>query len=201
MSDVAPGKCKSGLSSVETGLNVVVWSLPTGLNSSRCSACKRHGRIGASSLRHGVEINRRAIPQRSVLARAARAAPPSANQSQPFASTGTIGAAPENLPPVADRSRVVKQGSEISGDVRYLATPGHSPAHASILFASSLHHREWTPLFDYDPARTINSREAILDRVATAGIMAMGYHFPLPAIGHIVKHDGAYRWEAVDGAW
>ena len=66
---------------------------------------------------------------------------------------------------------------------------------------TSLLHRKWTPIFDYDPARPINSRKAILDRVATDGIMAMGYHFPFPAIGHVVKHDRAYRWEAAHWAW
>ena len=82
---------------------------------------------------------------------------------------GTIGAARENLPPVADRSRFVKQGGEITSGVHYVAAPGHSPSHASILFASgkeqfmhmgdiahnpvtSLQHPEWTPIFDYDPA-------------------------------------------------
>ena len=131
---------------------------------------------------------------------------------------GTIGAARENLPPVADRSRFVKQGGEITGGVHYIAAPGHSPSHASILFASgkeqfmhmgdiahnpvtSLQHPEWTPIFDYDPAGAITSRKAILDRVATDGIMAMGYHFPFPGIGHVVKHDKAYRWEAVRWAW
>ena len=130
----------------------------------------------------------------------------------------TIVAARENLPPVADRSRFVKQGGEITSGVHYVAAPGHSPSHASILFASgkeqfmhmgdiahnpvtSLQHPEWTPIFDYDPAQAINSRKAILDRVATNGIMAMGYHFPFPAIGHVVKHDKAYRWEAVHWAW
>jgi glyoxylase-like metal-dependent hydrolase (beta-lactamase superfamily II) len=130
---------------------------------------------------------------------------------------GTIGAARENLPPVADRSRFVKQGGEITSGVHYIAAPGHSPSHASILFASgkeqfmhmgdiahnpvtSLQHPEWTPIFDYDPARAINSRKAILDRVATDGIMAMGYHFPFPGIGHVVKHDKAYRSEDVHRA-
>src|SRR5208282_1833235 len=49
---------------------------------------------------------------------------------------GTIAAARENLPPIADRSRFVKQGGEITSGVHYIAAPGHSPSHASILFAS-----------------------------------------------------------------
>jgi glyoxylase-like metal-dependent hydrolase (beta-lactamase superfamily II) len=131
---------------------------------------------------------------------------------------GTIAAARENLPPVADRSRFVKQGGEITSGVHYIASPGHSPSHASILFASgneqfvymgdiahnpvtSLQHLDWTPVFDYEPAQAIKSRKAILERVATDRVMVMGYHFPFPAIGHVVRHDTAYHWEAAQWAW
>jgi hypothetical protein len=31
--------------------------------------------------------------------------------------------------------------------------------------------------------------------------MAMGYHFPFPGIGHVVRHDPAYRWEAAQWVW
>jgi glyoxylase-like metal-dependent hydrolase (beta-lactamase superfamily II) len=127
-------------------------------------------------------------------------------------------AAAENLPSVADRSRFVKHGGEIISGVHYIAAPGHSPFHAAILFASgkeqfmhmgdiahnpvtSLQHPDWTPLFDHEPAQAIKSRKAILDRVATDRVMAMGYHFPFPAIGHVVRHDKAYRWEAAQWAW
>src|SRR3981189_1276531 len=131
---------------------------------------------------------------------------------------GTIGAARENLPPIADRSRFVRQGGEITSGVHYVAAPGHSPSHATILFTSgkdhfmhmgdiahnpvtSLQHPDWTPVFDYDPVQAIKSRKAILDRVATDGGMAMGYHFPFPAIGHVVRHGTAYHWEAAQWAW
>ena len=48
---------------------------------------------------------------------------------------GTIAAA-ENLPLVADRSRFVKQGGEITSGAHYVRAPGHSPFHAAILFTS-----------------------------------------------------------------
>jgi glyoxylase-like metal-dependent hydrolase (beta-lactamase superfamily II) len=129
-----------------------------------------------------------------------------------------IVAAQENLPPVADRSRFVKQGGEITSGVHYVAAPGHSPSHASILFTSgkeqfmhmgdiahnpvtSLQHPNWTPVFDYEPAQAIKSRKAILDRVATDRLMVMGFHFPFPAIGHVVRRDTAYHWEAAQWAW
>src|SRR3984893_15235880 len=82
---------------------------------------------------------------------------------------GTIGAARENLPPIADRSRFVRQGGEITSGVHYVAAAGPSPPPASILFTSgneqlmhmgdiahnpvtSLQHPDWTPVFDYEPA-------------------------------------------------
>jgi glyoxylase-like metal-dependent hydrolase (beta-lactamase superfamily II) len=127
-------------------------------------------------------------------------------------------AAAENLPPVADRSRFVKPGGEIISGVHYIAAPGHSPSHAAILFASdreqfmhmgdiahnpvtSLQHPDWTPVFDYDPVQAIKSRKAILDRVATDRVMVMGYHFPFPAIGHVVRNGTAYHWEAAQWTW
>jgi glyoxylase-like metal-dependent hydrolase (beta-lactamase superfamily II) len=131
---------------------------------------------------------------------------------------GTIDAARDNLPPVANRTRFVKQGGEIASGVNYVAAPGHSPSHSAILFTSgneqfmhmgdiahnpvtSLQHPDWTPIFDYDPAQAIKSRKAILDRVATDRIKVMGYHFPFPALGHVVPHDTAYHWEAEQWAW
>jgi glyoxylase-like metal-dependent hydrolase (beta-lactamase superfamily II) len=127
-------------------------------------------------------------------------------------------AAAENLPPVAERSRLVKDGGEITTGVHYVAAPGHSPSHAAILFTSgkeqfmhmgdiahspvtSLQHPDWTPVFDYDPTQAIKSRKAILDRVSTDGVMAMGYHFPFPAIGHVVRYGTAYHWESAQWTW
>jgi glyoxylase-like metal-dependent hydrolase (beta-lactamase superfamily II) len=127
-------------------------------------------------------------------------------------------AAAENLPPIADRSRFVKQGGEITSGVYYITAPGDSPSHAAILFTSgteqfmhmgdiahnpvtSLQHPGWTPVFDYEPALAIKSRKAILDRVATDRLMVMGYHFPFPALGHVVRYDAAYRWEPIQWAW
>jgi len=31
--------------------------------------------------------------------------------------------------------------------------------------------------------------------------MVMGYHFPFPAIGHVVRRDAAYHWEGAQWAW
>jgi hypothetical protein len=51
-----------------------------------------------------------------------------------------------------------------------------------------------------ESAQAIKSRKAILDRVAIVRVMMIGYHFPFPAIGHVVRHDTAYHWEAAQWA-
>jgi hypothetical protein len=45
------------------------------------------------------------------------------------------------------------------------------------------------------------ARRAILNRVATDRIMVLGYHFPFPALGHVVRRNTAYHWEAAQWAW
>jgi glyoxylase-like metal-dependent hydrolase (beta-lactamase superfamily II) len=131
---------------------------------------------------------------------------------------GTIRAAKEQLPPVANRVHGVKQDGEIVPGVHFVSAPGHSPAHAAILFSSgsdqfmyladvahhpvtSLQHPEWKPVFDYDPELSIKTRKSFLDRAATDRLTVMAYHFPFPAIGHVVKQQQAFRWEPVQWTW
>jgi len=76
----------------------------------------------------------------------------------------------------------------------YMGDIAHNPV-------TSLQLTDWTPVFDYEPARAIKSRKAILDRVATDRVMVMGCHFPFPRIGHVVRYDTAYHWEPAQWAW
>jgi len=32
-------------------------------------------------------------------------------------------------------------------------------------------------------------------------LLAMGYHFPFPALGHVVKQGHAYRWVPIQWVW
>lgn len=129
-----------------------------------------------------------------------------------------VAAAKENLPPVAARCRFVKQGGEITSGVRYVPAPGHTPSHAAIHFSSGsaqflhmadvvhntvtgLQHPAWKPVFDHDPDLAIETRKAVLDRVATDRVMVMATHFAFPAVGHVVKHAQAFRWEPTRWTW
>jgi glyoxylase-like metal-dependent hydrolase (beta-lactamase superfamily II) len=131
---------------------------------------------------------------------------------------GIVSAAKDNLPPIASRSRFVKQGGEIATGVSYVAAPGHSPSHAAILFTSKseqflfmadvvhhpitgIQHPEWTPVFDHDPALAVRTRRSMLDRVASERLLAMAYHFPFPALGHVARQGQTYRWVPIQWVW
>jgi len=51
------------------------------------------------------------------------------------------------------------------------------------------------------PRKRSSRARSFLDRVAADQVMVMGYHFPFPAIGHVVRRDTPYHWEAAQWAW
>jgi glyoxylase-like metal-dependent hydrolase (beta-lactamase superfamily II) len=130
---------------------------------------------------------------------------------------GTIWAAKTSLPPIRDKVQLVKPDGEVAHGVHLIAAPGHSYAHSAVLFASGgdqlihlgdvanvvmgLQRPDWSTVFDYDSERAIKTRKSLLDRVATDRTLAMGYHYPFPAVGHIEKFNGAYRWYAAEWTW
>lgn len=130
---------------------------------------------------------------------------------------GTIWAAKTNLPPIKDKVQLVKADGEVVHGVHLIAAPGHSYAHSAVLFASGsdqlmhmgdvanlvtgLQYPDWSIIFDYDSTQAIKTRKAVLDRVATDRTLVMGYHFPFPAVGHVERFKGAYRWNPADWTW
>ena len=131
---------------------------------------------------------------------------------------GTIWAAKSNLPPIRGRLQLLKPEGEITHGLSLIPAPGHSPAQSAILVSSrndqlihmadvahrsdtGLQHPEWSILFDYDSQEAIQTRKRMLDWVATDRTLVMGYHFAFPAIGHVERSGGAYRWNAYPWAW
>jgi len=130
---------------------------------------------------------------------------------------GMIWAAKTNLLPIKDKVQLAKADGEVAPGVHLIAAPGHSHAHSAVLFASgsdqlihmgdvahlpmSLQHPDWSIMFDHDSVQAIETRKAMLDRLATDRTFVMGYHFPFPAVGYVERFKGAYRWNAADWTW
>jgi len=103
--------------------------------------------------------------------------------------------------------------TELLPGVVAVPTPGHSPGHIAVLLSSgdrqllvtgdaitnaiiSLARPDYYMGFDAVPDLAVDSRRALLDRVATDQIQTLGYHFPFPGVGYISAEGDGYRFDA-----
>jgi glyoxylase-like metal-dependent hydrolase (beta-lactamase superfamily II) len=90
-----------------------------------------------------------------------------------------------------------------------MATHGHTPGHMSIMVESDgqqllilgdaithayghFAHPDWYGSTDTDPEATVATRRRLLDMAATDRIPVVGYHFPFPGVGHVMRDGDAY---------
>lgn len=113
---------------------------------------------------------------------------------------------------------VAKDDYEVAPGVRIMDTPGHTPGHVSVLVESDgnsllalgdcitnsnmdFSHPEWVIERDQDPEMTIATRQRVLDMAASDGVAVLGYHFPFPGVGHVMRDGGAYRFVPAVWRW
>ena len=106
---------------------------------------------------------------------------------------------------------LVADGAEVAPGVRMIATPGHTAGHMSVMLDSggkqlivlgdamshaytNFAHPEWFNGFDADGAQTVATRMRLLDMAATDRIAVLGYHFPFPGVGHVLREGESYRF-------
>lgn len=112
--------------------------------------------------------------------------------------------------PYGARVTRIAPGAEVAPGIRAVQTHGHSPGHASYLVADGseqlmvigdavtapelfVARPDWFPGFDQDPATAVATRRALLDRLATDRIPAVGYHWAMPGVGRVERADGGFR--------
>jgi glyoxylase-like metal-dependent hydrolase (beta-lactamase superfamily II) len=113
---------------------------------------------------------------------------------------------PPNFAPVAAAGRLdlVDAGAEVVPGVRFLATPGHTPHHQSVLVESAGETAcfladlvptaahlplPWIMGYDVEPLVTLESKRRVLGRAEAEGWLLMFEHDPAVAWGR-VRHDG-----------
>ena len=116
-----------------------------------------------------------------------------------------------SLDPVRPQLTMAKDGHEVAPGITMIDTPGHTLGHMSLHIESAgeqllvladssrraylnFAHPEWVGSIDMDPEKTVASRRRTLDMAATDKIAVLGYHFPFPGVGHVVKEGAAYRF-------
>ena len=52
-----------------------------------------------------------------------------------------------------------------------------------------------------DPVKAKKTRFKILDFVTNENIAFLGYHFPFPGVGHIIKNENSYEFIPASIRW
>jgi glyoxylase-like metal-dependent hydrolase (beta-lactamase superfamily II) len=119
-----------------------------------------------------------------------------------------------NIRPYSDRLVMVRDGQDVVPGITALATPGHTIGHHAYRISSGgeslihfgdvvhhhillLRHPHWRIAFDTDGALAVETRQRLLDELATDRALAMGYHTPWPGLGHVARRGEAYEWVQV----
>ncbi|WP_246418501.1 MBL fold metallo-hydrolase [Muricoccus pecuniae] len=115
-----------------------------------------------------------------------------------------------SVEPVARGVELYEAGAEIVPGLLTVAAPGHTPGMAVFLLHSSsdqlllttdlAYHpavnvdRPWRPGPDRDPAAALATRRALFDRAAADHILVLGFHYPFPGLGRLLRAGAGYAW-------
>jgi len=106
---------------------------------------------------------------------------------------------------------MVQDSHEVVSGVRLIHTPGHTSGHMSVMVESdgaqllitgdamthaviNTERPDWFGNNDQEPELSVATRKRLLDMAATDRIAVLGYHFPFPGVGHIMRDGAAYRY-------
>lgn len=115
-----------------------------------------------------------------------------------------------SVEPVADKIELYEAGTEIVPGLLTLAASGHTPGMATFLIQSGndqllltadlAYHpiinvdRPWVPGPDRDKHTALASRRRIFDMAAADRVLVLGFHYPFPGLGRMLKTDAGYAW-------
>jgi glyoxylase-like metal-dependent hydrolase (beta-lactamase superfamily II) len=122
--------------------------------------------------------------------------------------------------PLAGRIGVIADGETIAPGVTVLATPGHTPGHASlvvtdpagtdrarlVILGDVMHcqvqvvHSEWSFLFDTDPDLAAATREKLLGELEDPETLLAGGHFAGQVFGRVLPPVARRAWRRLPAA-
>jgi glyoxylase-like metal-dependent hydrolase (beta-lactamase superfamily II) len=123
-----------------------------------------------------------------------------------------VGAA-RRLAEIEDRTSFITGGQEVLPGILAHDSPGHTPGHmafeirqgsAGVMVVGdaignghlALARPDWPSGSDQDPETGIATRTRLLDMLTADRMAMVGFHLPEGGLGHVERHDGAYRFIA-----
>ena len=124
-------------------------------------------------------------------------------------------AARGQLGPVKERISFLTDESEVFRGINVHFTPGHTPGHMAVSFASEgeeiffigdaisfpflIEQPELRPIFDLDPELANASKRKLCDLLVERKAWVFGQHFhPFPSFGHIIKTGQGWKFIPVE---
>ncbi|GAB1580088.1 MBL fold metallo-hydrolase [Phyllobacterium phragmitis] len=115
-----------------------------------------------------------------------------------------------SLEPVRNNVELYQAGTEIVPGLTTIAASGHTPGMVTflvhsgddqlLLTADLAYHpllnvdNPWRPGPDRDKDAALEARQRIFDRAASERLLVLGFHYPFPGLGRMLKTDGGYAW-------
>lgn len=115
---------------------------------------------------------------------------------------------------IKDHVTMIDTEGEIFPGIRAIHAPGHTPGHTVFLLESGgqrlLHivdaahqiiqceHPDWSPAFDWNNTLSVPTRRKLFEKAAAEKLLIMGFHFPYPGLGHIVREGDAFKWQPLE---
>ena len=119
-----------------------------------------------------------------------------------------------SVEPVTNGIELYEAGAEIVPGLTTLPASGHTPGMANFLVQSGsdqllltadlAYHpivnvdRPWVPGPDRDKDTALASRRRIFDMAAADRLLVLGFHYPFPGLGRMLKTDAGYAWVPVN---
>lgn len=135
-----------------------------------------------------------------------------ATRGLPAERAGFVTGARRNYTAIKDRVKMMKAGDDVVTGLRIIDTPGHTQGHVSLELAGgeglivggdtlthqliSFEHPEWRPAADHVPDQAVETRQKLLDRLATDRSKLIGFHLPYPGLGTVERKGRVYRFVA-----
>lgn len=105
---------------------------------------------------------------------------------------------------------LVQPEADIAPGIRAVAAPGHTPGQIALdifsgperlLYISDaaihpihLEHPDWYAGVDLDRQQTLATRRRLFNLAAANDALVMAFHFPFPALGHVVPKGDGWEW-------